>query len=67
VKFLKAPHAFSHLNIATFEFQVLVGGDVNSCTNCSFSCKVSSFLNLHLLLLLRTLFWMILLFLLLLD
>ncbi|KAL9372733.1 hypothetical protein Peur_034977 [Populus x canadensis] len=42
VKFLKAPHAFSHLNIATFEFQVLVGGDVNSCTNCSFSCKLDS-------------------------
>jgi len=52
VNFLKAPHAFSHLNIATFEFQVLVGGHVNSCTNCSVSCKVSSSLKLHLLLLL---------------
>lgn len=42
VNFLKAPHAFSHLNIATFEFQVLVGGHVNSCTNCSVSCKLDS-------------------------
>ncbi|CAK7328872.1 unnamed protein product [Dovyalis caffra] len=42
VKFLKAPHAFSHLNIATFEFQVLVGGNVNSCRNCSISCKLDS-------------------------
>ncbi|XP_061952600.1 uncharacterized protein LOC133675283 isoform X1 [Populus nigra] len=42
VNFLKAPHAFSHLNIATFEFQVLVGGHVNSCTNCSISCKLDS-------------------------
>ncbi|KAG6747072.1 hypothetical protein POTOM_049450 [Populus tomentosa] len=42
VNFLKAPHAFSHLNTATFEFQVLVGGHVNSCTNCSISCKLDS-------------------------
>ncbi|XP_011028534.1 PREDICTED: uncharacterized protein LOC105128518 isoform X1 [Populus euphratica] len=42
VNFLKAPRAFSHLNRATFEFQVLVGGHVNSCTNCSISCKLDS-------------------------
>ncbi|KAJ9163761.1 hypothetical protein P3X46_023394 [Hevea brasiliensis] len=40
VKFLKAPHAFSHLKTATFVFQVLVGGNENSCTNCSISCKL---------------------------
>ncbi|XP_021615967.1 uncharacterized protein LOC110617477 isoform X3 [Manihot esculenta] len=40
VKFLKAPHAFSHLNTATFAFKVLVGGNENSCTNCSISCKL---------------------------
>ncbi|XP_061349296.1 uncharacterized protein LOC133294608 isoform X3 [Gastrolobium bilobum] len=34
VKFLKAPHAFSHLNSATFAFEVL------NCSNCSLSCKV---------------------------
>ncbi|KAM1129088.1 hypothetical protein ACFXTH_038956 [Malus domestica] len=40
VKFLKAPHAFSHLNSATFSFEALVGGNAESCTNCSFSCKL---------------------------
>ncbi|KAK9926859.1 hypothetical protein M0R45_024068 [Rubus argutus] len=40
VKFLKAPHAFSHLSSATFAFEVLVGGNVSTCTNCSFSCKL---------------------------
>ncbi|KAJ6676654.1 TRANSMEMBRANE PROTEIN [Salix viminalis] len=42
VKILKAPRAFSKLNMATFEFQVLAGGNVNSCTNCSISCKLDS-------------------------
>ncbi|KAJ6294086.1 hypothetical protein OIU76_022213 [Salix suchowensis] len=42
VKILKAPRAFSKLNMATFEFQVLAGGSVNSCTNCSISCKLDS-------------------------
>lgn len=40
VKFLKAPHAFSHLSSATFAFEALVGGNMSTCTNCSFSCKV---------------------------
>jgi hypothetical protein len=39
VKFLKAPHAFSHLNSATFVFKVLVGGN-DVCTNCNITCKV---------------------------
>ncbi|XP_062025753.1 uncharacterized protein LOC133742079 isoform X1 [Rosa rugosa] len=39
-KFLKAPHAFSHLNSATFAFEALVGGNASTCTNCSFSCKL---------------------------
>uniref|UniRef100_A0A2P2M3G2 Bacterial Ig-like domain-containing protein n=1 Tax=Rhizophora mucronata TaxID=61149 RepID=A0A2P2M3G2_RHIMU len=40
VKFLKAPHPFSHRNTATFVFQILVGGNVNNCTNCSVSCRL---------------------------
>ncbi|KAL6281096.1 hypothetical protein ACE6H2_017977 [Prunus campanulata] len=40
VKFLKAPHAFSHLNSATFAFEALVDGNAASCSNCSFSCKL---------------------------
>ncbi|KAJ8771773.1 hypothetical protein K2173_026950 [Erythroxylum novogranatense] len=40
VKFLKAPHAFSHRDTATFVFQVLVNGNVSTCTNCSISCKL---------------------------
>ncbi|CAL9031034.1 unnamed protein product [Prunus brigantina] len=40
VKFLKAPHAFSHLNSATFAFEALIDGNAASCTNCSFSCKL---------------------------
>jgi hypothetical protein len=41
VKFLKAPHAFSHLNSATFAFEVLnSGSNRSSCSNCSLSCKV---------------------------
>ena len=39
VKFLKAPHAFSHLNSATFVFEVLVGGN-GACTNSNITCKV---------------------------
>ncbi|KAF3962701.1 hypothetical protein CMV_012822 [Castanea mollissima] len=39
VKFLKAPHAFSHLNSATFFFEVLVGGNV-ACTNSNITCKL---------------------------
>ena len=39
VKFLKASHAFSHINSATFIFEVLVGGDV-ACTNSNITCKV---------------------------
>ncbi|XP_075660429.1 uncharacterized protein LOC142630329 isoform X1 [Castanea sativa] len=39
VKFLKAPHAFSHLSSATFVFEVLEGGN-SSCTNCNITCKL---------------------------
>ncbi|KAL4634077.1 hypothetical protein ACB092_04G171300 [Castanea dentata] len=39
VKFLKAPHAFSHLNSATFAFEVLVGGN-GACTNSNITCKL---------------------------
>lgn len=48
MKFLKAPNLFSHLNTATFVFQVLAGGNVSTCTNCSINCKVSSILELVL-------------------
>ncbi|KAL6177481.1 hypothetical protein ACLB2K_049007 [Fragaria x ananassa] len=40
LKFLKAPHAFYHLNSATFAFEALVGGNASACTDCSFSCKL---------------------------
>ncbi|KAK4253682.1 hypothetical protein QN277_010324 [Acacia crassicarpa] len=41
VKFLRAPHAFSHLNSATFAFQALnSSASRSSCTNCSFTCKL---------------------------
>ncbi|XP_050376974.1 uncharacterized protein LOC126794334 [Argentina anserina] len=40
LKFLKAPHAFSHLNSATFAFEALLGGNATTCSNCSFSCKL---------------------------
>lgn len=38
IMFLKAPHAFSHLNYATFVFQVLE--NKTSCTECSFNCRL---------------------------
>ncbi|OIV98204.1 hypothetical protein TanjilG_28717 [Lupinus angustifolius] len=40
VKFLKAPHAFSHLNSANFAFAVLDSGNGVPCSNCSLSCKL---------------------------
>ncbi|KAK7301544.1 hypothetical protein RJT34_12410 [Clitoria ternatea] len=40
VEFLKAPHAFSHLNSATFAFQVLYSGNGSTCSNCSYTCKL---------------------------
>ncbi|KAL5059272.1 hypothetical protein RYX36_030876 [Vicia faba] len=40
LKFLKAPHAFSHLNSATFAFEVLNSGSNRTCSNCSLSCKL---------------------------
>ncbi|KAL7161689.1 hypothetical protein ACSBR2_042210 [Camellia fascicularis] len=42
VKFLKTPHGFSNLNLATFAFQVLLGpnGDNNICTNCNTNCTL---------------------------
>ncbi|CAL5203314.1 unnamed protein product [Lathyrus oleraceus] len=40
VKFFKAPHAFSHLNSATFAFEVLNSGSNLTCSNCSLSCKL---------------------------
>ncbi|XP_038709363.1 uncharacterized protein LOC120004167 isoform X2 [Tripterygium wilfordii] len=41
VKFLKTPRVFSHLNSALFVFQVLLGENRNSCTNCSLTCKLN--------------------------
>ncbi|KAK9278936.1 hypothetical protein L1049_028518 [Liquidambar formosana] len=40
VNFLKAPLAFSHLNSATFVFEVLVGGNGDTCSNCRITCKL---------------------------
>ncbi|PON72223.1 Guanine nucleotide-binding protein, beta subunit [Parasponia andersonii] len=40
VKFLKAPHAFSHLNSATFVFEVFQCGNGSICGNCSYTCRV---------------------------
>ncbi|XP_027368449.1 uncharacterized protein LOC113874415 isoform X2 [Abrus precatorius] len=40
VKFLKAPHAFSHLNSATFAFEILNSSRGNPCSNCSLTCKL---------------------------
>ncbi|KAI4343739.1 hypothetical protein L6164_011051 [Bauhinia variegata] len=42
VKFLKAPHTFSHLNSATFSFEALDSANGSSCSNCSFSCKLDN-------------------------
>ena len=39
VKFLKAPHAFSHLNSAKFVFEVLEAGN-DTCSYCDIICKV---------------------------
>lgn len=39
VKFLKAPHAFSHLSSAKFVFEVLQVGN-GSCSDCSISCRL---------------------------
>ncbi|KAL4274505.1 uncharacterized protein LOC107622163 [Arachis ipaensis] len=41
LKFLKAPHAFSHLSSAAFSFEVVDSGNGGTCSsNCSLSCKV---------------------------
>ncbi|KAB1216635.1 hypothetical protein CJ030_MR4G007823 [Morella rubra] len=39
VKFLNAPHAFSHLNTATFVFEVFVGEN-GTCANFRVTCKL---------------------------
>ncbi|TYG92041.1 hypothetical protein ES288_A12G311300v1 [Gossypium darwinii] len=39
LKFLKAPHPFSHLNSAKFVFQVLGAANV-TCSDCSITCKL---------------------------
>ncbi|XWS60752.1 hypothetical protein CRYUN_Cryun07bG0062900 [Craigia yunnanensis] len=39
IKFLKAPHAFSHLNSAQFVFEVLEAGN-GTCSYCSITCKL---------------------------
>ncbi|XP_042950589.1 uncharacterized protein LOC122282682 isoform X3 [Carya illinoinensis] len=41
VKFLKAPRPFSHINSATFVFEVFVDGN-SSCTYCTVSCKLDN-------------------------
>ncbi|KAG5035632.1 hypothetical protein JHK87_010542 [Glycine soja] len=40
VKFLKAPHAFSHSKSASFAFQVINSGSGDPCSNCTLSCKL---------------------------
>ncbi|CAI0547395.1 unnamed protein product [Linum tenue] len=41
LKFLKAPHEFSQLSRATFEFLAFLGENESAaCVNCSFSCKL---------------------------
>ncbi|KAF4362713.1 hypothetical protein G4B88_018331 [Cannabis sativa] len=40
VKFLKAPHAFSHLNSATFVFEVFLVGNVSICRDCTYTCRL---------------------------
>ncbi|CAJ1975118.1 unnamed protein product [Sphenostylis stenocarpa] len=40
VKFLKAPHAFSHFKSATFSFQVLNTSSESPCSNCILICKL---------------------------
>ncbi|MED6120455.1 hypothetical protein PIB30_020959 [Stylosanthes scabra] len=41
LKFLKAPHAFSHLSSAAFSFEVLDSGNGGTCSsNCTLSCKL---------------------------
>ncbi|XVF54085.1 hypothetical protein PTKIN_Ptkin05aG0152700 [Pterospermum kingtungense] len=39
VKFLKAPHAFSHLSSAKFVFEVFEAGN-GTCSHCSISCSL---------------------------
>ncbi|KAK6249525.1 hypothetical protein SCA6_003530 [Theobroma cacao] len=39
VKFLRAPHALSHLSSAKFVFEVLGGGN-GTCSDCSITCKL---------------------------
>ncbi|XWS50936.1 hypothetical protein CRYUN_Cryun12cG0133900 [Craigia yunnanensis] len=39
VKFLKAPHAFSHLNSAKFVFEVFEAGN-GTCSDCSITCRL---------------------------
>ncbi|RDX65038.1 hypothetical protein CR513_56337, partial [Mucuna pruriens] len=39
VKFLKAPHAFSHSKSATFAFQVINSGNGDPSSNFTLSCK----------------------------
>ncbi|XP_030493743.2 uncharacterized protein LOC115709712 isoform X1 [Cannabis sativa] len=40
VKFLKAPHAFSHLNSATFVFEVFLVGNGSICRDCTYTCRL---------------------------
>ncbi|XVE54977.1 hypothetical protein DITRI_Ditri03aG0124600 [Diplodiscus trichospermus] len=39
VKFLKAPHVFSHLNSAKFVFEVFEAGN-GTCSGCSITCRL---------------------------
>ncbi|XWS37504.1 hypothetical protein CRYUN_Cryun19dG0048500 [Craigia yunnanensis] len=45
VKFLKAPHAFSHLNSAKFVFEVFEAGN-GTCSDCSITCRVMTCMQL---------------------
>ncbi|KAM7465314.1 hypothetical protein LguiB_012876 [Lonicera macranthoides] len=40
IKFLKTPKQISNLSSAAFSFQLLLGGNRNTCTNCSTYCRL---------------------------
>ncbi|CAK9156552.1 unnamed protein product [Ilex paraguariensis] len=43
VRFLKTPLAFSILKSVAFAFDVLVGANANTCTNCINNCKLDDY------------------------
>uniref|UniRef100_A0A803L8K1 Uncharacterized protein n=1 Tax=Chenopodium quinoa TaxID=63459 RepID=A0A803L8K1_CHEQI len=41
VKFLQGPPQFSRLNSAAFSFEALLANTTQTCSNCSFNCKLN--------------------------